>query len=193
MPADEEVKSRPAAEDSENGAEGDAASDSQLSEAEAPAEPEAPDAAELQVQLGAAQKERDELRDRLLRSQAEFENIRKSLQREKEDVVRFAASGTIEALLPVADDFERAINAEGVAPEIREGLELIHRRMFDVFRRAGLEEVEQHETFDPNLHFAVDRAPATDGQERDQILEVYQKGYRFKGRLLRASMVKVAV
>ena len=156
------------------------------------AEPEA-NAEQLREELEAARQERDEMLAKLQRSQAEFENIRKRLQKEKDGVVRYAASDTIQSLLPIIDDFERAINAEGVPPEIKKGLELIHRRIFEVFSRAGLVEVDQHESFDPNLHFAVDRAPATEEQSDQQILEVYQKGYRFKDRLMRASMVKVAV
>ncbi len=148
---------------------------------------------ELRAELEQARQERDEMLDKLKRAQAEFENIRKRLQREKDDVVRYAASDTIQSLLPVVDDFERAMGAEGVTPEVKKGLELIHRRIFEVFSRAGLKEVSQHDTFDPNLHFAVDRAPATDEQEDQQILDVYQKGYFFKDRLVRASMVKVAV
>ncbi len=156
------------------------------------AEPEA-NVEQLQEQLSAAIQERDEMLAKLQRSQAEFENIRKRLQKEKDGVVRYAASDTIQSLLPIIDDFERAINADGVPAEIKKGLELIHRRIFEVFSRAGLAEVDQHETFDPNLHFAVDRAPAAEDQSDQQILEVYQKGYRFKDRLMRASMVKVAV
>ena len=151
------------------------------------------DADQLREELEAARQERDEMLAKLQRSQAEFENIRKRLQKEKDGVVRYAASDTIQSLLPIIDDFERAINAEGVPPEIKKGLELIHRRIFEVFSRAGLVAVDQHESFDPNLHFAVDRAPATEEQSDQQILEVYQKGYRFKDRLMRASMVKVAV
>lgn len=155
--------------------------------------PAEPTPEELRAELEQARQERDEMLDKLKRAQAEFENIRKRLQREKDDVVRYAASDTIQSLLPVIDDFERAMEAEGVTPEVKKGLELIHRRIFEVFSRAGLKEVSQHDTFDPNLHYAVDRAPATDDQEDQQILDVYQKGYFFKDRLARASMVKVAV
>ena len=165
---------------------GDAPSPSEEGESEAEDD-------QLREELEAARLERDEMLAKLQRSQAEFENIRKRLQKEKDGVVRYAASDTIQSLLPIIDDFERAINAEGVPPEIKKGLELIHRRIFEVFSRAGLVEVDQHESFDPNLHFAVDRAPATEEQSDQQILEVYQKGYRFKDRLMRASMVKVAV
>ena len=147
----------------------------------------------LRAGLATAQKERDELLDKLQRAQAEFENIRRRLEKEKTDIIRYAPSDTIQALLPVVDDFERALATEGVPEDFKQGLELIHRRIFEVFQRAGLTPIEEHDTFDPNLHFAVDRAPASEDQSDHQILEVYQKGYRFKDRLLRASMVKVAV
>ncbi len=148
---------------------------------------------QLRAELDQARKDCDDMLGQLQRAQAEFENVRKRMQREKEDVVRYAASETIQSLLPIVDDFERAIETEGLPPEVKTGLELIHRRIFEVFTRAGLKEVAQHESFDPTLHFAVDRAPATDEQADQQILAVYQKGYFFKDRLVRASMVKVAV
>lgn len=147
----------------------------------------------LRKDFETARKERDELLDKLQRAQAEFENIRRRLEKEKSDIIRYAPSDTIQALLPVVDDFERAMSTEGVPEDFKQGLELIHRRIFEVFQRAGLTPIEEHDTFDPNLHFAVDRAPASEDQSDHQILEVYQKGYRFKDRLLRASMVKVAV
>lgn len=163
-----------------------------------PAAPEAQAQSEedqeaLRKDFETAQKERDELLDKLQRAQAEFENIRRRLEKEKSDIIRYAPSDTIQALLPVVDDFERAMSTEGVPEDFKQGLELIHRRIFEVFQRAGLTPIEEHDTFDPNLHFAVDRAPASEDQSDHQILEVYQKGYRFKDRLLRASMVKVAV
>lgn len=161
------------------------------------AEPEQPDSVSqedtLRSELERAETERAELLDKLLRTQAEFENIRKRLQKEKEDVIRYAASDTIKSLLPVVDDFERALATDGIPPDLKKGLELIYRRIFEAFERAGLKEVPQHESFDPSLHFAVDRAPAGEGEADQQIIEVYQKGYLFKDRLLRASMVKVAV
>lgn len=181
--------------------EDEPAADQETSPAASGAGPEAaadeaapPDPAEeLQAELEKARQASAEMLEKLQRAQAEFENIRKRLQREKAEVVRYAASDTIEKLLPIVDDFERAIAADGVTPEVKKGLELIHRRIFEVFSRAGLKEVSQHENFDPNLHFAVDRAPATEEQADHQILAVYQKGYFFKDRLVRASMVKVAV
>lgn len=178
-----EPAAMPGAVDSTNGdGPGEAQTDPEPSEAEA-----------LRAELDAAVRDRQEMFEKLQRAQAEFENIRRRLQKEKEDVVRYAAENTIQSLLPIVDDFERALGAEGLPPEFKEGLELIHRRIFEVFTRAGLKEVDQHDSFDPTLHFAVDRAPAGKGQSDQQILEVYQKGYFFKDRLMRASMVKVAV
>ncbi len=139
--------------------------------------------------------EKAEMLDRLRRSQAEFENARKRLQREQEETREYAAMGIIEALLPVVDDFDRALGAEAEAvdPEYLKGLQLIRDRILDVFRRAGLEPVAAEGEFDPHHHMAVDRAAAETDEDDQRILEVYRKGYRFKERLLRPAMVKVAV
>jgi molecular chaperone GrpE len=161
---------------------------------------ESPDSAATQEELrklvaerDAAVKEKAELLEKFQRAQAEFENIRKRLQREREETREYAAMETIEALLPIVDDFERALGAEGLDPEFRKGLELIHNRIVDVFQRFGLKTIAEKGTFDPDLHQAVDRAPAESHEQDQQILEVYRAGYMFKDRLLRAAMVKVAV
>ena len=139
-------------------------------------------------------KEIEEQLERFQRTQAEFENIRKRLQREKEDAREYAAMGMIESLLPIVDDFQRALDSEGLDPKFREGLELISKRIFEVFSRAGLKPIEAGDgKFNPYLHHAVDKAPAENDEEDQKILEVYQPGYLFKDRLLRASIVKVAV
>jgi molecular chaperone GrpE len=145
------------------------------------------------AELDAANAEKADLMDRLRRSQAEFENARKRLQREQEDTREYAAMSTIEALLPVVDDFDRALETEAVDPEFLKGLELIRDRIVEVFQRAGLEPVAAEGEFDPHHHMAVDRAAAETDEQDQQILEVYRKGYRFKERLLRPAMVKVAV
>ena len=78
-------------------------------------------------------------------------------------------------------------------PEVRKGLDLVFKSMFDVFTRTGLKPIEDSEVFDPNIHQAVDRGPAETDEDDQKILEVYQRGYHFKDRLLRPAMVKVAV
>ena len=157
---------------------------------------EGPEPSELEQALAERDRaiaEKAELMDRLRRSQAEFENARKRLQREQEETREYAAMSTIEALLPVVDDFDRALQAETVDPEYLKGLELIRDRIVEVFQRAGLEPVAAEGEFDPHHHMAVDRATADSDEDDQRILEVYRKGYRFKERLLRPAMVKVAV
>lgn len=157
---------------------------------------EASDPSELETALAERDRalgEKEELRDRLLRAQAEFDNIRKRLQREHDEFRQYASMETIESLLPIVDDFERAVAAPGVDPEVRKGLELIHNRIVDVFTRSGLQPIDSDGHFDPNLHQAVDRAPTEHDDEDQKILEVYQKGYLYKEKLLRPAMVKVAV
>lgn len=137
--------------------------------------------------------EKAELLDKFQRAQAEFENWRKRMMREKQETQEYAAMHTIESLLPIVDDFERAIETPGLDAEVKKGLELIYGRIIDVFTRAGMKPIEVGGEFDPHLHHAVDRAPAESDEHDQTILEVYQKGYHFKDRLLRPAMVKVAV
>lgn len=174
-------------------------------DAEEPAEIEQPaDAAstpERLPELEQAIAERDkataeklELFEQYQRAQAEFENVRKRLTRERNESVEYSAMGTIESLLPVLDDFERAMKAPGVDPEYLKGLELIHKRIFEVFTRAGLKPIDHSDgRFDPYLHHAVDRGPAETDEQDQTILDVYHQGYFFKDRVLRPSLVKVAV
>ena len=137
--------------------------------------------------------EKAEILAHFQRAQAEFENTRKRLLRETEDTREYAAMQTIEALLPILDDFERALETPDLDPEFRKGLELIYKRFIDAFTRAGMKPVDEYGKFDPHLHHAVDRAPAENDEQDQAILEVYQRGYHFKDRLLRPAMVKVAV
>lgn len=137
--------------------------------------------------------EKAELLDRYQRAQAEFDNFRKRLVREKEEAHNYAAMDTVRSLLPVADDFERALAAEGLDDEVRKGLDLVYKSMFEVFTRAGLKPVEEEGKFDPHVHHAVDKQPAETDEDDQTVLEVYQRGYHFKDRLLRPAMVKVAV
>jgi molecular chaperone GrpE len=153
-----------------------------------------------ELELSTLREERDralaekaELLDKFQRTQAEFDNWRKRLLREKQETQEYAAMSTIESLLPIVDDFERASETPGLDPEFKKGLELIYTRIIDVFTRAGMKPIDATGLFDPHLHHAVDRAPAESDEQDQTILEVYQKGYHFRDRLLRPAMVKVAV
>jgi molecular chaperone GrpE len=137
--------------------------------------------------------ERADLQDRLLRKQAEFENFRRRAERDRAEVIEYANTETVRALLPILDDFDRALKLEAADKEYARGMELIYQRLFDSLKKLGLEPITSTGLqFDPNIHHAVDRA-VTDEVEENTILEEYQRGYNFRGRMLRPAMVKVAV
>jgi molecular chaperone GrpE len=137
--------------------------------------------------------ERADLQDRLLRRQAEFDNYRRRAERERADVIEYANTETVRALLPILDDFERALKLESADAEYARGMELIYQRLSESLKKLGLEPITSTgEQFDPNLHHAVDRA-VTDEVPDHTVLEEYQRGYNFRGKLLRPAMVKVAV
>ncbi len=148
---------------------------------------------QLRIERDGAKTERDEIRDLLLRRQAEFENFRKRTEKERSDYLQYAAMDMVRDLLPILDDFERALKIEGAGPEYARGIEMIYNRMYETFKKMGLEPIATEGTmFDPNLHQAVERVETKDSPD-GTILGEFQRGYFFKGKLLRPTMVKVAV
>jgi molecular chaperone GrpE len=134
-----------------------------------------------------------ELQDRFLRAQAEFQNFRKRAEKERVEFAEYASTEAVRALLPVLDDFERALKAESADREFQKGMELIHQRLYDSLKRLGLEPLESlGQPFDPHTQHAVEMAE-TDSAPDHTVLDEYQRGYNFKSRLLRPAMVKVAV
>jgi molecular chaperone GrpE len=154
----------------------------------------------LEGQLAALTSDRDqlasekaELQDRLLRARAEFDNFRKRSERERSDYIQFAAMDMVKSVLPVLDDFERALKVETADRDYAKGVELIYQRLSDTLRKMGLEPIDTAgQRFDPNLHQAVERVPAEEAEDQ-AILGEFQRGYNFKGKLLRPAMVRVAV
>ena len=137
--------------------------------------------------------EKATLNDMLLRRTAEFDNYRKRTERERADLIEYAASDAIKALLPILDDFERALGQSGASEEYARGVELIFQRMKDALGKLGVEAIEaEGKPFDPNLHHAIEMVPCED-QEDHTVISDLLRGYTFKGRLLRPSMVRVAV
>ncbi|MBK7930920.1 MAG: nucleotide exchange factor GrpE [Bryobacterales bacterium] len=141
--------------------------------------------------------EKLELQDLLQRRQAEFENFKRRSDRERGDIFDTATMETLKNFLQVLDDLERGLKSapaeDGPAREFAKGLELIYQRTLDLFTRLGVTSVKSEgEKFDPNMHHAVQKVESNE-HEDETILEEYQKGYLFKGRLLRPAMVKVAV
>jgi molecular chaperone GrpE len=148
----------------------------------------------LAMQLAQLQAQKDELYQTLIRRQADFENYRKRIDRERKDDSVRAVAIFAEAFLPVLDAFERALSADSdpAYQQYREGFELIYKQMMDSLGRLGLAPIEAvGKPFDPFYHQAVERVE-TDAAEDGTVLEQLQRGYRLKDKVLRPAMVKVA-
>lgn len=153
-------------------------------------------ASDLQTQVDALSAERASLYDQLLRRQAEFENYRKRVERERSVLYQRGRDDVLLQFLPVVDNFERALesleSSEGDAEALRHGVELIHKQFKDALSKFGLEPVESvGQTFDPHLHEAVTTEPS-DKHKENTIIEEFQRGYRIGDKLLRPAKVKVA-
>jgi len=139
--------------------------------------------------------EMNRLREMYLRKLAEFDNFRKRTDRERRELKKTAAEGLISELLPVLDNFERAIqHADESEPQaFREGVEMIAKQFADLLVRSGLSDIDPAGTqFDPELHEAVQRIEDSD-HEAGTVVSVFSKGYTYGGRLIRPAMVSVAV
>jgi len=160
---------------------------------EAVAEPEtsSPDA---DKELERLRDENRKLKDQYLRKMADFENFRKRSEREKTDYFKWALADVMREVVPVLDNFERALamtpDGDG---EFRKGVELIYKQLVEVLQKYGLKPVDSTlVTFDPKVHEAVMRDEESD-LAPNTVVEVLQKGYFLNERLLRPAMVKVAV
>ena len=141
----------------------------------------------------AAAPQEDDSRDRYLRTLADFENYRKRAEREKADFQRYALAGVIRDLLPVIDNFDRALEHAEEGDEFHKGVALIYKQLFEVLQRHGLKPIsESGVRFDPNIHEAVVREEDPSVPSHT-VVAVLQKGYFLHDRLLRPAMVKVAV
>ena len=137
--------------------------------------------------------ERADLQDRLLRRTAEFDNFRRRAERERMELAEYAGMDTLRVLLPIVDDLERALKHVTEENDFVKGMQLIYQRLADALKKLGVEPiVSLGQPFDPNIHHAVEMVQ-TDEAEDHTVLEEYQAGYNFRGRLLRPAMVKVAV
>jgi len=130
---------------------------------------------------------------RLVRLQADFENFRRRTSREKEDFYKYAAEQLVELLLPILDNFELALACGRETPDkLFEGVEIIYRQIVDTLAAQGLSPIPSvGEIFNPSRHEAVLQEQTSDHPD-NVILEELRKGYSFKDKLLRPSMVKVA-
>ena len=140
------------------------------------------------------QKERDDLYDRLLRKTAEFDNFRKRVERDRRDMVEWASADLLTELLPVVDDFDRALAAEAPpeAQAYKAGLELIQRQLAELLKKRGVTTIDaMGADFDPHHHQAV-AYEEVEGAREGEVVGVMAKGYKLGDRLLRPALVRVA-
>ena len=138
-----------------------------------------------------------ELKDRMLRMAADFENRGKRMEREKQQAIEYAEESLLKDILPFIDNLERALaqdaGADDAAEKIMEGVRMTLDGLISTLSKRGLVPLDSvGGRFDPNLHEAMAIQPAGDGVEPQTVIEEYEKGYMFKERLLRAAKVVVA-
>lgn len=148
----------------------------------------------LAEELNRAREEAKENYNRYLRVMADMENLRRRVRKEQEDLAQYASLKVVEALLPALDNFERALSQDKetlTVDSLLQGVEMVYRQMKQVLEQEGLTPIESlGKPFDPNLHQAVMQAEDPE-QESGVVVEEFQKGYLFKDRIIRPSMVKV--
>jgi len=150
------------------------------------------DVNDLKKKLEEKEKQAAEYLEMAQRLKAEFENYRKRTEKEKSEMIDYGQEKVILELLPVIDNFERALMSEGDLTSYKEGVELIYKQFKKILDNLGVEEIKaEGEIFDPYKHHAVMQDEAEDKKE-NEIIEVFQKGYTLKDKVIRPSMVKVA-
>lgn len=149
---------------------------------------------ELEKQLNASDKEAEEYLDHLKRLKAEFENYKKRMVKERGQLISWAVEDLIKELLPVLDDLERAIDVAKTSQNfssLLEGIQMVYDHFKGLLKKRGVEEIPaKGEEFDPNVHEAIMRIES-DEHPDNIVVEEMRKGYKFKDRVLRPSMVKV--
>ncbi len=146
-----------------------------------------------QIEIGALRAENDQLKDRLARLQAEFDNARKREAREKQDARDYAVQGAVEPFLGVMDNFQLALKADGSAEQLRTGVELILKQMEDALRGLNVQAVETiGAPFDPRIHEALGSIETVEHPDH-QVLEEIRRGYKLRDKLLRPALVRIAV
>ena len=166
-------------------------------EEKAPVEPEESEELTVEQQLEAANAEIASLKDQLLRKIAEFENYRKRTIKEKTDLILNGGEKTIITILPVIDDFERALKNMKSADDVNavlEGVELIYKKFMDILGRQGVSVIETKEAdFDVDLHEAVAQLPAPTPELKGKVMDCTQTGYKLNEKVIRHAQVVVGV
>ena len=142
------------------------------------------------------QQEVERLNDQVYRLSAEISNIQKRNAKERQDAAKYRSQSLAQNLLNVIDNLERAIASPSESEEaqnLKKGVEMVYESFLYALREEGIEEIDAlDQPFDPTLHHAVQTVPVEEGQEADKVVQVFQKGYKLKDRVLRPAMVIVS-
>lgn len=142
------------------------------------------------------EKQLKEMQDKYLRLAAEYDNYRKRTMKEKMELIKSGGEDVIVNILPVIDNFERALKAIDESDDVKavkEGIHLIYNQFIDYLKQRGVSEIEAlNKPLDTDLHEAVAQVPAQEGQEKGKIIDVIQKGYKMKDKVIRFAKVVVA-
>ncbi|KHE71189.1 nucleotide exchange factor GrpE [Halobacillus sp. BBL2006] len=151
-------------------------------------------AEETNDELEQLRQEKEEINNRLLRLQADYDNFRRRTQKEKEADRKYRSQSLVEELVPVLDNFDRALQVEvdgDAAGKFAEGMKMVYQQFKAALDKEGVEEIPAvGEEFDPHLHQAIMQVE-DDNYDSNIVVEELQKGYRLKDRVIRPSMVKV--
>ena len=144
------------------------------------------------AELAQAKSEREQMMDRLIRLQAEFDNFRKREAKDRADARDYAITATVEPFLGVMDNFQLALKADGTAEQLRHGVELILKQMEDALKALNVHGVEAvGAQFDPRIHEALGSIETAEFPDH-QVLEEIRRGYKIRERLLRPALVRIA-
>lgn len=148
--------------------------------------------AKLNDDLNEQKKKADEYFEHLKRNMAEFDNFKKRINKEKDSMYYTITADLISDLLPIIDNFEKALNTECKDKEYKSGMEMIYTELIGLLNKSGVKEIDAlGKTFDPNFHEAV-MHEEDDKKGEKEVVEVFRKGYIINDRVIRHSMVKVA-
>lgn len=146
----------------------------------------------LNEELEEQRKKADEYYESLRRNMAEFDNFKKRIAKEKDNMYLSVVSEVIGAILPVVDNFEKAVNAESKDDKYKEGIELIYKDLMAMLKKYNVEPIEDMGcTFDPEYHEAV-MSVIDETKGEKEIVEVFRRGYKLGDKVVRHSLVKVA-
>lgn len=151
--------------------------------------------AEQTAEIESLKKQSDDFNNRLLRTQADFDNFRKRTNKEKADSRKFRAQDLVSDMLEIVDNFQRALAVETVSEEgqsLKKGMEMLLSKLENALKKEGVEEIPSlHQPFDPNVHQAVMQEESSE-HESGTVIQVLQSGYTLNGRVIRPAMVKVS-